>query len=57
MGVEFNQQDNNQNSVVSIENGRVTLSHTTLSTPCFISPKHYMQTPNLARLCMGKWSI
>ena len=45
--MEFNQQDNNQNSVVSIENSMVTLSHTTLSTPCFISPKYHTQTPNL----------
>lgn len=25
----------------------VTLSHTTLSTPCFISPKYHTQTPDL----------
>ncbi|CAC9494156.1 hypothetical protein [uncultured Gammaproteobacteria bacterium] len=45
--MEFNQQDNNRNSIVSIENDMVTLSHTTLSTPCFISPKYHTQTPDL----------
>ena len=45
--MEFNQQENNQNSIVSVDDTAVTLSHTTLNTPCFISPNYYTQTPDI----------
>jgi uncharacterized protein len=35
--VEFNQQDNNQNSIVYIENNQIRLAYKQLNTPCFIS--------------------
>ena len=35
--MEFNEQEANLNSIVSLENNKVNLSHTQLSTPCFIS--------------------
>ncbi|MDG2394909.1 Mth938-like domain-containing protein [Candidatus Thioglobus sp.] len=35
--MEFNQQDNNQNSIISIENSLVQLNNIQLKTPCFIS--------------------
>lgn len=45
--VEFNQQDNNHNSIISVSNNIITLSHTTLAAPCFISPNYHTETPNL----------
>ena len=41
--MEFNQQEASQNSIISIDNSQVNLSHTTLKTPCFISPTHYQE--------------
>ena len=38
--MEFNQQENSTNSIISIEKDRVGLSHTWLKTPCFISKTH-----------------
>ncbi len=35
--MEFNQQDNSQNSIISIENNLVQLNNIQLKTPCFIS--------------------
>ena len=35
--MEFTQQNANQNSVLSLDNLSVSLSHTKLKTPCFIS--------------------
>lgn len=35
--MEFSQQDNNQNSVISFENNTIQLSHQQLKIPCFIS--------------------
>jgi uncharacterized protein len=37
--VEFNQQDNNQNSIIFIENTKIKLAYKQLNTPCFISKK------------------
>ncbi len=39
--MEFNQQENVQNSIVSIEDGCVQLSHTQIEIPCFISTGFY----------------
>lgn len=35
--MEFNEQEANLNSIVSLEEKKVILSHTQLSTPCYIS--------------------
>ena len=37
--MEFTQQNPNQNSVMSIDESTITLSHTQLKIPCFISSK------------------
>jgi uncharacterized protein len=42
--VEFSQQENNQNSVISIEQGKVQLIHAQLKTPCFISRNFFTET-------------
>lgn len=41
--MEFNQQENNQNSVVSINDGYVYLGHSKLKTPCFISNSFFCE--------------
>ncbi len=35
--MEFNEQSSQQNSIISIEENTVVLSHSKLNTPCFIS--------------------
>ena len=35
--MEFTQQNANQNTIISFDNSKITLSHSKLSTPCFIS--------------------
>lgn len=42
--MEFNQQDNLQNSIISIENTQILLAHTHLKTPCFVSTNYHTQT-------------
>ena len=42
--MEFNQQESEQNSIISVENSQIKLAHTTLNTPCFISPKYFTET-------------
>ncbi|MBT3195248.1 MAG: hypothetical protein HOE35_06365 [Candidatus Ruthia sp.] len=42
--MEFNQQESEQNSIVSVDNSQIRLAHTTLSTPCFISPSYTSET-------------
>jgi len=37
--MEFTQQSSNQNTVISIDESTITLSHTQLKIPCFISSK------------------
>ena len=37
--MEFTQQSPNQNTVISIDKSTITLSHTQLKMPCFISSK------------------
>lgn len=46
--MEFNQQEANQNSIVSIDNSQVNLSHATLKTPCFISPTYHQEIEALS---------
>ena len=41
--MEFSQQENNQNSVISVEQDSVQLSHTQLKTPCFISRNFFTE--------------
>ncbi|MCS5585977.1 MAG: Mth938-like domain-containing protein [Gammaproteobacteria bacterium] len=38
--MEFNQQESEQNSIVSVDHSQIKLTHTTLNTPCFISPRY-----------------
>lgn len=38
--MEFNQQESSQNSIVSVDVSTIKLAHTTLRTPCFISPNY-----------------
>ncbi len=38
--MEFNQQESEQNSIVSVDDCQIKLTHITLKTPCFISPSH-----------------
>jgi uncharacterized protein len=42
--MEFNQQESEQNSIISVENSQIKLAHTTLNIPCFISPKYFTET-------------
>jgi uncharacterized protein len=42
--MEFNQQESEQNSIISVEDFQIKLAHTTLNTPCFISPKYFTET-------------
>ena len=37
--MEFTQQSPNQNTIISIDESTITLSHTQLKIPCFISSK------------------
>ena len=37
--MEFTQQSPNQNTVISIDESTITLSHTQLKIPCFVSSK------------------
>ena len=37
--MEFTQQSANQNTVISIDESTITLSHTQLKIPCFVSSK------------------
>ena len=41
--MEFSQQDNNQNSVISTGKTLVQLAHTQLKTPCFISKNFHTE--------------
>lgn len=45
--MEFNQQDNSQNSIISVSDKKIVLSHTTLSVPCFISTNHCTIIPDI----------
>ncbi len=38
--MEFNEQEYNQNSIISASNSQVKLAHTTLKIPCFISSNY-----------------
>jgi len=42
--MEFNQQESEQNSIISVEDSQIKLAHATLKTPCFISPKYFTET-------------
>jgi uncharacterized protein len=41
--MEFNQQEANQNSIISIESLNVNLANVSLKKPCFISPKYHSE--------------
>jgi uncharacterized protein len=55
--VEFNQQDNNNNSIISVDKNAVILSHVTLPIPCFISSSHYIKTPDLTLEKLDKMAL
>lgn len=46
--MEFNQQEASQNSIVSVDNSQVNLSHNVLTTPCFISPSYHQEIKSLS---------
>ncbi len=41
--MEFSQQSASQNSIVSIEDSEVVLSHASLRAPCYVSAKRYKE--------------
>jgi len=55
--MEFNQQEANQNSVVSVDASQVKLAHTTLKIPCFISPNYYAEVEISALDQLDKLSL
>ncbi|SMN11574.1 Membrane protein [uncultured Candidatus Thioglobus sp.] len=55
--MEFNQQDDQKNSIISVTDSIVTLSHTTLKTPCFISTNHCLETPDLTMENLDKMAL
>ncbi len=42
--MEFNQQESEINSIVSVDNAQIKLAHTCLKTPCFISSRYFTET-------------
>ncbi|WXT99999.1 MAG: hypothetical protein Ctma_0705 [Catillopecten margaritatus gill symbiont] len=55
--MEFNQQNNQQNSIVSVDEGVITLSHTSLSTPCFISTNYYANAIDMTLEQLNKMTL
>jgi uncharacterized protein len=55
--MEFNRQDNSQNSIISMDDNIITLSHTTLTTPCFISTHYHTQTPDMTLAQLDKITL
>ena len=41
--MEFNQQESEHNSIISVDNSQVKLIHCVLKTPCFISPSYSVE--------------
>ncbi|SMM99010.1 Membrane protein [uncultured Candidatus Thioglobus sp.] len=55
--MEFNQQDNQKNSIISVTDDTVILAHTTLKIPCFISTNHCLETPDLTMDSLDKMAL
>ena len=55
--MEFNQQEVNQNSIVSVDVSQVKLAHTTLKIPCFISPNYCVEIEISALNQLDKLSL
>jgi uncharacterized protein len=41
--MEFNQQEANKNSIISVDSLKIELAHVLLKRPCFVSPKYYSE--------------
>ncbi|KAA0444599.1 MAG: hypothetical protein FXV79_05590 [Candidatus Thioglobus sp.] len=55
--MEFNQQDNQQNSIISTDNEEIKLSHASLAAPCFISANHYQNSLNISLEKLSKQDL
>ncbi len=55
--MEFTQQNANQNSVVSVDDFEIKLSHTELKTPCYISVNQFKEISMPALDLITKESI
>ncbi|SFV87304.1 Membrane protein [hydrothermal vent metagenome] len=55
--MEFNQQDNQQNSIISVDKGEITLLHASLSTPCFISTNYYASAIDMTLEQLNKMTL
>jgi len=55
--VEFNQQDNQKNSIISVNDKTITLSHTSLTAPCFVSTNYHTETPDMTLEKLDKMSL
>ncbi|MBA5249437.1 Membrane protein [hydrothermal vent metagenome] len=55
--MEFNQQDNQQNSILSVTEGAISLSHASLSTPCFVSTNYHIEIPEMSLEKLDKMSL
>ena len=55
--MEFNQQNDSNNSIVSIDNDIVILSHATVLIPCFISSNHHTITSGLTLEKLNKITL
>ncbi len=55
--MEFTQQNANQNSIVSVDDSVIMLSHTKLKTPCYISSNYSEEVSTLSLDLISKESI
>ena len=55
--MEFNQQESEQNSIISVEDFQIKLAHATLKTPCFISPKYFTEIEIISLEQLDKASL
>ncbi len=55
--MEFTQQNANQNSVVSVDDSAIMLSHTKLKTPCYVSANHSEEVSTLSLDLISKESL
>ena len=55
--MEFNQQESEQNSIISVEDFQIKLAHAALKTPCFISPKYFTEIEIISLEQLDKASL
>ncbi len=55
--MEFNQQDNQQNSIISMSDETISLSHTSLSTPCFVSTNYHTEMVEMTLKQLDKMTL